>query len=154
MSDNIQIHGLEELTKALKKLPERIESNVLAAGVRAGAQVVRKAAIANLGGDKKDIVVKKSRSPRGTAKYKVGLSKDKWYLMFREFGTKPHLIKTKKKKVLAGGGEVFGPVIHHPGQAAKPFLRPALDENVPKIIKAMGAKMGKAIEKEAKKLKR
>lgn len=152
MSDEIQIHGMEALNKAFKKLPDRIAGNVLAAGVRAGAQVIRKAAIENLGGAKKDIVISKSRSPKGTAKYKVGPSKDKWYLKFKEFGTKPHTINSKG--IMTDGMTVFGRTINHPGQAAKPFLRPAIDEKSHAALQAMGKQMGKRIEKEAAKLKR
>ena len=148
MADNIQITGMEELNKVLKKLPDRITRNILSAGVRAGAQVIRKAAIVKCGGGKKDIAIRKARSPKGTVAYKIGPSKEKWYLKFREFGTYGGFTgQYKFAPRWKGGG-------HTPnGQAARPFLRPALDENATKAIQAMGKKMGQRIEKEALKLR-
>lgn len=48
-----------------------------------------------------------------------------------EYGTRPHVIRAKNKKVLANTktGEVFGPVVNHPGTSPQPMLRPALIEN-------------------------
>ena len=45
-----------------------------------------------------------------------------------EFGTDPHLIIAKNKKVLANKkkGLIFGKIVHHPGTASQPFMRPAL----------------------------
>lgn len=146
----MEITGLRELNKALTKLPERIERNIMSSAVRAGANEIKKAAVTNLGGKKSDIVVKKSRAPKGTTQYKIGINADKWYLQFKEFGTKPHVIKSKK--LMSDGSTVFGRVVDHPGQAAKPFLRPAFDENTRKAINAMAKKIKQRLEKEAAKL--
>ena len=45
-----------------------------------------------------------------------------------EFGTDPHLIIAKNKKVLANKkkGLIFGKIVHHPGTTSQPFMRPAL----------------------------
>lgn len=44
------------------------------------------------------------------------------YAYFVEYGTKPHEIRPKKKKILrwqgAGGGDVFAGVVNHPGTKA------------------------------------
>lgn len=52
------------------------------------------------------------------------------YARFVEFGTKPHVIRVRNKRVLANvrTGDVFGTVVNHPGTTAQPFLRPALDD--------------------------
>ncbi len=44
-----------------------------------------------------------------------------------EKGTKPHVIRPVKKKVLANPetGEIFGKKVNHPGTTAQPFLYPA-----------------------------
>jgi HK97 gp10 family phage protein len=53
------------------------------------------------------------------------------YSAFVEFGTKPHIIRAKNKKVLrfpgAGGGFRFATQVHHPGTKAQPYLQPAVD---------------------------
>jgi len=47
-----------------------------------------------------------------------------------EFGTDPHVIKIKNKKVLANKkkGIIFGKQVMHPGTEAQPYFRPALDQ--------------------------
>lgn len=142
----MEITGLKELNKALTKLPERIERNIMSAAVRAGANEIKKAAVANLGGKKTDIVVKKSRAPKGTTKYKVGNNAKKFYLYFREFGTYTGFIgKYVKPPKWREKGRTPR------GQSARPFLRPAFDENIPQAIDAMKKKIAQCLEKEAAK---
>lgn len=52
------------------------------------------------------------------------------YAIFVEYGTKPHVIRSKGPWPLRNRrtGQVFGPVVHHPGTRAQPFLRSALDD--------------------------
>lgn len=145
----IEIDGLKDLQRRLTKLPERIERNIMSAAVRAGANEIKKAAVQRLGGKKTDIVVKKSRAPKGTTKYTIGINAKKFYLYFREFGTKPHVIKSKK--LMTDGTFVYGRVVQHPGQSAKPFMRPAFDESAHNAILAMKKKIGQRLEKEAAK---
>lgn len=85
--------------------------------------------------------------------------------LFHEYGVAPHLIKvqdeakpTKRKKtgevvplsmgkinkMVAGGslvigqGNFVGPMIQHPGHAATPFLRPAMDAKATEVINEFG----------------
>jgi hypothetical protein len=46
------------------------------------------------------------------------------YAAYVEFGTRPHIITAVNAKVLANKktGQIFGPVVHHPGTKANPFL--------------------------------
>lgn len=49
------------------------------------------------------------------------------YWMAQEYGAGPHIIRPVTKKALAWpGGRHPVAVVNHPGNAAKPFLRPAL----------------------------
>lgn len=52
------------------------------------------------------------------------------YALFVEVGTRPHEIRTKGRYPLRNRktGQVFGPVVDHPGTAPQPYLRPALDD--------------------------
>lgn len=45
-----------------------------------------------------------------------------------ELGSAPHIIRARNASVLANRetGQVFGPVVHHPGTPAQPYLAPAL----------------------------
>jgi hypothetical protein len=52
------------------------------------------------------------------------------YALFVEIGTRPHEIRSKGPYPLRNRqtGQVFGRVVQHPGTAAQPYLRPALDD--------------------------
>jgi hypothetical protein len=60
------------------------------------------------------------------------------YGLFVEVGTRAHIIRARRKKVLANRkrGQVFGPVVHHPGTAPQPYLRPALDYVISRVRNA------------------
>lgn len=47
------------------------------------------------------------------------------YARYVEFGTKSHMIRAKKAKVLTDGKRFFGKEVHHPGTRPQPFLFPA-----------------------------
>ena len=99
-----------------------------------------------------------------------------WRGHFREFGTSPHLIwakgakgaidkaarrmlrKLNKQSRASGGpskalvtatGQVLGPVVHHPGQRARPFLRPAAATAFPAAVEAIRKRLGVTIVKAA-----
>ena len=84
--------------------------------------------------------------------------------LFIEYGVAPHLIsvaeadkpmrntrrgprkvsigtinKMVKRGSLKIGENFVGPLIMHPGHAAKPFLRPALDQKAQEAVNAMGS---------------
>jgi hypothetical protein len=50
------------------------------------------------------------------------------YAAIVELGAGPHIIRAKNARVLANRdtGEVFGPIVHHPGTPAQAYLAPAL----------------------------
>lgn len=50
------------------------------------------------------------------------------YAAIVELGAGPHIIRVRNARVLANRetGQVFGPVVHHPGTPAQPHLAPAL----------------------------
>jgi hypothetical protein len=66
------------------------------------------------------------------------------YAQAVEFGSRPHVIRPRNRKVLAWGGSrrlsgnlrsgagatSFAMVVNHPGTQAKPFLRPAAEKAV------------------------
>ena len=87
----------------------------------------------------------------------IGFDKEKWYWRFFELGAKTHEIpykaKTKKKKIVKPlvfegyVGIVRIKSVNHPGMAARPFLRPALDERKDEAIRTMGEIVRKMAEK-------
>ncbi len=57
------------------------------------------------------------------------------YAPYVEFGTGPHTIKAVNKRVLANAqtGQIFGPVVHHPGTKANPFMERIVAAAEPEI---------------------
>lgn len=60
----------------------------------------------------------------------VGVRGQTPYLSYVLFGTKPHIIRARRRKALrfigGTGGVVFARQVHHPGQAANNFMVRAL----------------------------
>jgi len=54
---------------------------------------------------------------------------------FIEFGTPPHIIKVKNKKVLSDGKRIFGTKVNHPGTHPFPFIRNTFHKEFTKIVK-------------------
>jgi hypothetical protein len=72
--------------------------------------------------------------------FEIGNLQARWYprasyAPFVEFGTGPHIIKAVNKRVLANvqTGQVFGPVVHHPGTKANPFMERIVAASQPDI---------------------
>lgn len=161
----VKITGLKNLEKNLKKLELKQAKNVLRASIRAGGRVVVKAARNNLPGNyivlRKSLTVKvkRQRSPVfivaqvGTTTGK-NARYDGYYANMVEFGTDPHVIPRKRgsksskvNKILKFNDNVYRTSINHPGTPARPFLRPAFDNNIRQIEKAFAAKMWEGIKK-------
>lgn len=59
------------------------------------------------------------------------------YAMYVHEGTRPHMIRAVRRRVLANKrtGDVFGPVVNHPGTKANPFLERAVEKSEADIDK-------------------
>jgi HK97 gp10 family phage protein len=126
-----KIEGGKELAELLKKLPDKVEKNFMRQAVRAGAAVVVKDArnrVPKRTGNLSKSIGTVSRKTRGG---KVGVS-----------------IKARQGKERENDG-FYGRFIERGTVyiAARPFLRPALKNNVPAIISAMAKKLNAALEK-------
>lgn len=134
---DLKITGLNELLKELQGLERKIFDKAMNKTVRAGAKVIQKAARENApvrsneweganypnppGTLKKGIAIAKaSRQPPTIVRYQVGFAPKAWY---------GHLVERGHKLVRAG--KTIGHVPAHP------FLRPAFDNNVQKVIEEM-----------------
>lgn len=134
---DVHVTGLKELNDFLQTLPTRIEKNVLRGSLRAGAkQELLPEVQANLmaaGAVKTGELIaglKVKTNARGgkvTASVVAG-GKHGYLARWIEYGVKPHNIVAKAGGWLAFSG-IFAKAIHHPGFAARPFLRPALDRS-------------------------
>lgn len=166
----LKIEGLAELRKALLELPKELHKGPLRAAVSAGAGVVQKKAreLAPSGEGTLKRAIYRTRSREGSSAVQemaiVGIrygkryrrrGLDAWYWRFIEFGTKRHAIRTRAG-VLADADRnlVFGRTVQHPGVKMQPFLRPAFEQTKDAQVETLRARLAKAIERVADKLKR
>lgn len=141
------VKGLRELHAALQSLPIKLEKNVMRSALRAGANVIRNearatAAFADQTGKLRKSIRVSTRATRGgvvQAKVSAG-GKRAFYAHFVEFGTAAHHIFAFPGRFLAFGGGVYK-VVSHPGTAARPFMRPALDSKRAAAVQAFGEKV-------------
>ena len=141
----IKIEGLDELKRELSQFPEQLQKKALDKAVRAGSKIIVAAARQKApvranewegikypnppGTLKKGIKAEKARRmPAYFRRDIIGFSPSAWYGALVERGHK-----------IVRGDKTVGHV------AAKPFLRPAFDENLEKTLNAMKEALGKAI---------
>ncbi len=130
-----ELTGFKELERELLQFSDRLARRSLARATAAGARVVRDEARAfartiglyETGALVKSIRTKKERTRnwRTTAVYSIGHGGKGWYGALHERGFHP------------GGGDKF---------VQNPHLRPALDNNVPKIIDAIRTRLAQEIK--------
>lgn len=142
------IEGLDELRSKLLARADSVRS-VAVRAAQAGGGVIRSAADARAPSpgsvDTRTVVL----SREGQVRVDIGPDKEHWYHMFFETGVAAHEIRPKTARRLrfeVGGTEVFARIVRHPGMPAKPYLRPALDENAGRAVDAVGNVLRGAVE--------
>lgn len=162
----IPVSGLKELDRFLSVFPKNMQKAAVRQGLTAAAKPVRDEA--RLRAPKQTGKMAKAiktgsprQNPDGTFSVSIRLDGEHSFLgLFHEYGVAPHLIaRTGKgegrvavRKAAAGEGTIQGGVmkigddfvsgiISHPGHAARPFMRPALDAKADEAIKAFGDKI-------------
>ena len=131
----VHVKGLKELNAALQTIAPRLERNVLRGALRAGAKdailpeaKVQLAANGSVKTGELQRGLKVSTGGKGgrvIANVKV-TGKHAHVAPWLEYGVAAHTITAKKSGWLSFGG-LFAKSVEHPGFAAKPFMRPALD---------------------------
>jgi len=163
-----QMKGLKETMEFLEAFPKRIQNGAVRSALTAAARPVRDQARVNAPRETGKLAKSiKTGSPRinqdGTVSIKVRLTGEHSFLgWFHEYGVRPHFISAgdsgKSPRVLTkaarngsssdvatgalkiGDTYVTGTVLH-PGFAARPFLRPALDMKAQEAISAFGDRL-------------
>ncbi|HKY80271.1 MAG TPA: HK97-gp10 family putative phage morphogenesis protein [Sphingobium sp.] len=167
MSRAVPMKGLKETMAFLEAFPARIQKGAVRSALTAAAKPVRDQARANAPRES-GMMAKaiKTGSPRveqdGTVSIKVRLAGPHSYIgHFIEHGVAPHFIsagdsvlsaRTLTQKLNRDGSEgdagamkigdtfVTG-AVPHPGFAAKPFMRPALDTKADEAVQAFGDRL-------------
>lgn len=141
---DITIDGLDEALSALRRAGVSTRP-ILRAAAQAGADLIAEAARANAPGPEIESDVVESSATAVTVD--VGPTKEKWFYRFFETGAGPHAILGKSLLVFEGDqGLVRIEAVQHPGQAARPFLRPAFDARGDDAVEAIGDRLRTAIE--------
>lgn len=139
MTIRVEIQNMDEVRRA-------IEAKILTVGVvmdqavEAAAEVVREAAAAKAPGP--EIGMEKVDK----TEYDVGPKKAKFYYAYFETGTNAHTVTPRTRLALKWGGENYSMRNVVRGVGARPFLRPAIDENVDRAGAAAGEVIRQAIE--------
>lgn len=139
MKVTVKLEGADELAARLRKLGADARGDSLRAAALDGARVLRDAA--NAGAPGPHIEVDAVEVSANRAVVEIGPDEEHWHYKFFETGTQPHSIRPatrKKLKFEVSGEEVFALGVRHPGMAAQPFLRPALDEKKDRATDAAG----------------
>lgn len=169
------IGGGAELDALLRTLPGKMQRNINRAGLRAGASVFLREVrdrIPVASGDMRRTARITGRIRDGEVHVSVkvgGKTKgvDVWYARMVEYGTKAHYIKvsdeergrnrrtgnlvtmgTVNRRVLQIGATFVGPVVHHPGARARPFMRPAVDAKFTEAVTAIREKIRERLTNE------
>lgn len=138
MKIKLEVLNGDEVAALIRKRPELARA-VLDQAVEAAADVVLKLATPKAPGSGLD----KERT--GEGKYEVGPTAANWYYTFFETGTAGHLVEPVRQKALHWDGQ-FASRSHPGGIAAKPFLRPAVDEGKDRAGEAAGEVFKRAVE--------
>lgn len=151
MANLEHIKGLDELQSFLDQVTPKIEANIMRGALRAGMNVVKPAAQANIHSVSGLLAkgLKVSANRRGhvvTAKLKAtGPHAQVAHLV--EFSTRPHNISAKFSGWLSFAN-IFRKVVQHPGTKPRPFMRPALDSQASAAVVATGEYIKSRLTKE------
>lgn len=146
---DVTITGMEVLKQRLSKLAPNMSRTIVEEALMAGAHVFQVKAQINApkksGKLVKDIGIRAGSNLDARRAYKEPLKAESAVFIkkrsrhigrFNEFGTAPHVINARGK-VLAANGEILGKTVKHPGQPARPFMRPAFETEQSKAIAAV-----------------
>lgn len=138
-----------QIEAVLREMPERIQRDVVNSTASRGAAIVRKHARQNLKSngsiDSGTLYnsVTKSKVKKVHGVYRIYTTKAAPHAHLVEFGTGPRKLKEPTPFEIAPGQWI---TLKHTGSApAKPFLRPALDENQVEILREMKIRAAKRL---------
>lgn len=160
---NINMTGGEELFKALQDLPVKLEKNIMRGAMRAGAKLMladakAKCPVSPPSGTASKKYGAKEGELRDSLRISGGAKNGKVYAFVKagnfkayyahmvEYGTAAHDEYAGAAHALILGG-VFRKVVHHPGAAPHPFMRPAFYANAEKSTEEVGKYIGARLDK-------
>ena len=153
---DLQMHGADQIALVLKKFPERIRRDVINAGAARGATVIKQRARANVkangsvdtGTLLKAIRTKKTKGLYGA--YTIYVDKTAWYGHLVELGHKG--VDLKKNVAFEMNPGQWKTITKTGTAPAKPFLRPAMDEDKAELLFEIQKRISKRMAAEATKM--
>lgn len=141
----IKLEGDQELKRKLEQLKGKARGALLDAA-KAGAEPIQDDAQRDAPGGE-PILIGNEKIDGGTAEVDIGFDEEKWFLRFFEFGATAHEITGSPIAFEGENGLVMTGKVDHPGMPAKPFLRPAADNNKDSARDAAGKVFKAEIDK-------
>ena len=132
----MKVDGIEEYKAQMSVLSQKQQRRIWRTIFRAtGQSVVQKQARKNLRGlglrKHAGKVTTRAKATNQNVEARIGARKRTQLAYIGhliENGTRPHVIKVRRKKGLARGKVFFGKSVQHPGTIARPWLRPAVQD--------------------------
>jgi hypothetical protein len=128
----VSIPNLPQLQEALANYPE-ISAPIIQSAVVASQAIMAKHTNAST------VPIKTGYLSQNWG-WEVGTLQARWYpkatyAPYVEFGTAPHEIRAVNRRVLANAktGDIFGPIVHHPGTKANPFMERIVADAQPEV---------------------
>ena len=137
---SVKVDGGEGLIRKLEAMGKNV-SDELEPAALAGAGVIQIAANMRAPGPHVEMDV----AERGDRRVSVDIGPDEahWYYRFFETGAGPHEITGSPLVFPGREGTVVTGRVMHPGMAASPFLRPAMDEQKDNAVETYGKQIRK-----------
>lgn len=149
----VKVEGLQELERRLRDFGPKVAANGLRSATYAGAKVflnaARETAPVRTGTLRAHLVTKRRRTPANLAKYSVVVKGAKLTYSNTRLNRR---LRRVGKKYQADGPAFYGKFLEFgtAKMAARPFMRPAFNNNTDAAIAAVAAGLRKAIDRAAK----
>lgn len=150
----LEFKGIRELARNLERLPDKLQKSAEKAVLRAGAVPIRKAAKRNAAKSKDTGLLMKSiglsvKKVKGITSARVGPRS------MRQVVTRTNKRTGKKRQEIADPNKYSHLVEYGTAHsAAKPFIRPAIDQSQEEILSAMSTGLDKHLTRQVAKLKK
>lgn len=147
---SIHFEGIDDLRRKLREIPAAIRGELLSAALLEGGEIMRaemeRLLTKRSGHLVESLVVELESADENGAVVNVGTTSPRAH--FQEFGTAPHAIGVETKKLLVegGSGQILGKTVQHPGNPPRPFIRPAYDETVDRVLKLVAERVTTKLE--------
>ena len=161
-NDTLKVDGLKHLERKLRRLDDALAGRALEGATRDGAKVFRddmrrRAPRSDRGSGSRGhghaadyIDVESRQASRNEASFNIGPPRWGWYLVFAEFGARPHTITPDAASVLRMPGNIFAQSVDHPGLTSRPWMRPAFDTRKGDAVRTVRSSLAARIRQAAR----